>query len=214
MAARPIAISRSLHPAAFICRGWVVAGLVIGPWGCGGTAANEAQPSAPVTDEDPPAFAPAPSSAPHTGDVVGLATSGGHDQAKGVALRFVLAVRDADEAELDQLLGAQVGRLFPRLSPGSRDRAQLLQQIVQHPRRSGLTSDMPLTELVNTSEINVQALSARTGTIPPGLLESDLVVTFPLGQQGRQYFQILLGWRSSHGGVVVRPGVEPHIVAL
>jgi hypothetical protein len=167
----------------------------------------------PPTDADPPAWVPPPDEAPTTGRAVAIATSGGYDQARAVAIRFVLAVRDGDEAVLSRLLSERVGHVVPRLTSPNRDRGELVRIIVRNPRRAGLSPDVPLDELVDSARMEVTPLVRNTDTLPPGLSGSDLLVQFPLRAQGRRFRLIISNW-SAEGRLVVRPGVEPQILCL
>ncbi|HJK94553.1 MAG TPA: hypothetical protein RMH26_27660, partial [Polyangiaceae bacterium LLY-WYZ-15_(1-7)] len=75
--------------------------------GCGGGGAASSSgpavvdaPLAPSTAADPPSYTPPPAATGEPGGPVGLATSGGHEQAEVMAVRFLEALRDGDERGL------------------------------------------------------------------------------------------------------------------
>lgn len=192
--------------------------LAVGLCACGGAAATDAVREsdwAPLTDRDPPPYRPPPADSPATGAPVGVATSGGYDQARSLALHVLEAIRDSDEAGLERMLGDPLGRVFPRLGTPNRPRTDVINQALRNPRRSAPDETMPLEQLVDVSSVRVVPLSHRESveTIPPGLSATDLLVTFTLSPRGGMFFRHLLGW-PSQGGFVVRPGSEPQIVAL
>lgn len=170
---------------------------------------------APSTVWDPPAWTPPPAEQPRTGSAVGVAAAGGYDQAREKALAVVRAVRDRERAVLERLLAERVARVSPQLGGGARPRARVIAHVLDNPRRSGLGPDVPLGELLDTERIRVRPLAQAMGDrpIPSGMQGSDLLVTFPLRPQGRRWFRFLFGWRTK-GGVVVRPGARPRIIAL
>lgn len=198
--------TRSSHALALLALAWA---------GCGGGAATVTGPSPPpLTHDDPPAYAPGPSDSPTTGPIVGVSTAGGHEQAKEVAMHVLRAIRDADEPGLRRLLSGQVANLFPRLSQASRTRDSLLERLLTNHPRTGLGPDVPLEQIVETDRIEVVPLG-RSGEeeLPAGILPTDLRVTFPLMARGRQLRLLGLGWHRV-GGLVVRPGGSPRVVAM
>jgi hypothetical protein len=67
---------------------------------------------------------PSPSDEATTGAAVGIATSGGFEQARAMTIRFVEAVRDGDQQTLEEQLSDVVGRTRPRLTSPHVPRAQ------------------------------------------------------------------------------------------
>ena len=169
----------------------------------------------PLTDGDPPTYAPLPDGTAHTGEAVGIATSGGFDQAKSVTVRLIRAVRDADEAELEALLADPLLSVYPQLGRRTRRRSDVIQFALQNPRRAGIGPEVALEQLVDLTHIEVMPLARHLGDlpVPSGLQGGDLLVRFPLTPIGQNVLRYLLGW-PAQGGLVVRPGVEPQIVGL
>jgi hypothetical protein len=170
----------------------------------------------PLTHDDPPSYVPPPSDAPETGDAVGVAATGGYDQAKAIAVRLVRAVRDADEQTLTQLLAAHVANLFPRLGHAGREREAVVARIMTNHAQSGLGTEVPIHHLIDEERFEVTPLSRVYAgqALPPGMQGTDLQVTFPVQAEGRRVLTILVGWPTTQGGIIVRPGTEPRIVAL
>jgi hypothetical protein len=144
-----------------------------------------------------------------------LATAGGYDQARAVAIELVTAVRDSDEETLTRLVTDPVGRVLPRLTAPNRSRDTVLRQILHSPRRAGLGPDVELDALIDPTRMTVTPLSRlpNSPAIPAGLLGSDLMVRFPLAATGRQQLRFVLSW-AVEGAIIVRPGSEPRVVAL
>jgi hypothetical protein len=185
---------------------------------CGGARATEAdanEPPPPLTDRDPPAYIPPPAAGGHTGDIASLAAAGGYEQARSIALRLIAAARDGSEEALVSLLDERLGRVLPRLSGPSRERALVIRHVLFSPARGELGPDVPLESLVEQERVEVAPLSRHLQgqPIPPGLLGTDLLVTVPLTAQGRQQLRVLFNWPLD-GAVLVRPGAEPRIVGL
>jgi hypothetical protein len=188
--------------------------------GCGGaeTRAEEAEmpeEAAPPTDRDPPTHTPRPAARGHTGDISSVATAGGYDQAKSVAVRFILAMRDGDEPTLTALLADPLGRALPRVATPNRQRSAVVRELVSARQRTNLGSEAPLESLIDPATLEVQPLSRHQAgrALPSGFSGSDLVVSFLLAAQGRQHFRAHLGW-TAHGVLVIRTGSEPQILAL
>jgi hypothetical protein len=186
---------------------------------CGGAggagASTEREAEAPPTHHDPPPYIPSPAAQAHTGEVSALATAGGHDQARAVAIELLVAVRDSDEETLTRLISDPVGRVLPRLSAPNRGRDTVLRQVLSSPQRTGLGPDVELDALIDRERMTVTPLSRLPGSpdIPDGLLGSDLLVRFPLAATGRQQLRFVLSW-AVEGAIVVRPGSEPRVIAL
>lgn len=177
----------------------------------GGTAAPE---ELPPTDRDPPPYIPAPTDDARTGGAVGIATSGGFEQARIVALRFIEAVRDADREALEQQLGETIARVRPRLMTPNVPRAQMIELLVSPGRRRvAAPPEVPLDQLVDTSSIVVIPLAQHedAAELPNGLLPTDLQVTVPMRDQGRPFLGAI--W-NPEGRLIVRPGPEPRIIGL
>lgn len=168
----------------------------------------EPTPSPPPTEWDPPPWSPPAVDDAHTGDTVGAMATGGIDQPRWVLLRFLQAVRDADEATLQRLLTDPV--LSRRLR--ERPRGFWIDRLTRGPRRRGLDAEVPLEALVSVRRVEV--LSAHRWSMRPrGVLDTDLWVSFPLEPKGRRMLSPLLLWRD-HGQIIVRPGPDPRIVGL
>ncbi len=188
--------------------------------GCGGASAS-AQPAAadpqavPLTDADPPTWAPRASDAPHTGAAVGLATSGGYDQARGVVIRLMRALRDTSQNELEQLLSEALLHTLPFGARRPAGRDALIQRLLHLAPSLGLMANTPVEALIDTSSLEVTPLARRftDQPLPTGLQASDLLVTFRLGPAGSHFLSQILGWRNQ-GAIVVRPGLRPVVVAL
>lgn len=185
---------------------------------CGGARGSEGDRAAapPPTDRDPPPFSPSPVSAARTGEVVGLVTSGGLEQARAVTIRFIAAVRDEDRDTLEQILADPMGRVRPQLRTPWMPRATVMQQLL-HPQRRRLSvgSDTPVDRLVDTDGIEVIPLAQRDDEdpVPEGYSGTDLLVKVPVQEGGRQLLGLTLRW-TGDGFLVVRPGPEPRVVAL
>jgi len=180
-----------------------------------GEAAPTEPLGAPSTHRDPPPYTPLPAPSAQTGEASALRAAGGYDQARAVALAVVEAVRDRDEATLNQLVSDPVGRVLPRLSGPTRSRDAVLRQILHSPRRQALGPDIELDALIDASRMTVTPLSRlpSQASLPSGLLGSDLMVRFPLAATGRQLLRYVLSW-AVEGAIVVRPGSEPRVMAL
>ena len=184
---------------------------------CGGSVEPSPVDTAlPPTDQDPPPYAPRPTSAAHTGDSVGIVTSGGLEQARAVTMRFVAAVRDEDREVLEQLVADPVGRVRPQLRTPWMSRSQVMQQLM-HPARQRfhVGTDTPVERLVDTDAIEVVPLAQNDdeGPIPEGYSGTDLLVKVPVLEAGRQLLGLTLRW-TGDGYLVIRPGPEPRVVAL
>ena len=77
----------------------------------------------------------------------------------------------------------------------------MLRQIQRLRGRIGGASHLTLSSLAHASGIHIVPLAQRIdGRIPEGLLRTDLVVTVPLRDRGREIYAALLGGRWSMGG--------------
>lgn len=183
----------------------------VGSVGCTGQAARDrtapAEARAPSTAWDPPAWSPPPHDEPVAGTTAGASASGGHDQPRWVLLRFLRAIRDGDEAALEELLADPV--VSTRLR--ERPRRWWIDRLTQD-RRRGPGDDAPVERMVAVRQLEVRALE-ELGSTPPGLRGSDLMVRVPLEPDGRRWLGPLLFWRG-RGRLLVRPGPEPKIVGL
>lgn len=193
---------------------------VVAVVGCG--AGTTQQPSrqaktvsTPPTEWDPPAWTPSPEERTRTGEVTAAAVSGGYDQARALTFQFLRGVRDGDAATLERLLGNRLARVLPRLGGRRRPRAHIVERAVRAVRHTSIAPDTELGALIHLEQVQVDPVARAAGdrALPAGLQGTDLRVTFPLRPRGRHLFRFLSGW-TSQGGVVVRPGVEPRIVAL
>ncbi len=149
----------------------------------------------PATDRDPETWVEPPASEGHAGQPVSLTLAGGRDEARALALRFVAAVRDADEATLRELLDDPLARAQPRPSTPHLPREQVLELMLRSPRRGDLGPEVPLEELVAIDQLAVTPLAEVARTVPRGLVETDLFVSVPLSPRGRAVLRFLVpGW--------------------
>lgn len=180
------------------------------------TQGTAARAELPPTDRDPPPYVPGPSEEPRTGETVGIATSGGFEQARSVAVRFVTAVHAGDRQALEDQLAETVGRTRPRLLAPHMPRAQMIEQLVEGPRRRfAPNADTPIEQLIDPNGITVVPLSQsdESAELPDGLLPTDLDVTVPVGEAGRRFLLHILQW-APNGRLIVRPGARPRILAM
>ena len=202
-----------------VARALTVPGLAVALLvACGPSATSQSSTAAtelPPTDRDPPPYVPGPTEEPRTGETVGIATSGGFEQARSLAVRFVEAVRDGDRQALEEQLAETVGRTRPRLLTPHMPRAQIVEQLVEGPRRRfAPDADTPIEQLIDANAITVTPLSQSedAGELPEGLLPTDLDVVIPIGEVGRRFLLHMLQW-APNGRLIVRPGVQPRILA-
>lgn len=171
---------------------------------------------APATDGDPEPWVAPPSAAGETSSVgdtravgetgatISLAMAGGRDEARALTLRFLGAVRDADEVALTQLLEDPLSRAQPRPSSPHLARTQVLELVLRSPRRADLGPDVALDELAQLEGIEVRPLSEAIAEPPRGLAATDLFVTIPLTTRGRAILRFLVpGWHL-RGALILR----------
>lgn len=178
------------------------------------TAAPSAR-GVPATDRDPLPYTPEPSAEAEAGETVSLAAAGGEDQARRMLPALLIAVRDADERELDNLFADEVLSLDEHRRGGPRLRTELVQRILIYARRSIIAPDAEPEELVDLSEVAVRRAAQyfHGEDMPEQLRPTDLVVEVPLEDAARGPLRTVLGWHL-RGHLVVRPGRDPRIVAL
>lgn len=182
---------------------WPVRLVAILVVGCA-SAPPPAPALAPATDGDPEPWVAPPSSVGETGATISLAMAGGRDEARALTLRFLGAVRDADEATLTQLLEDPLSRAQPRPSSPHLARAQVLELMLRSPRRADLGPDVALDELAQLEGIEVRPLSEAIAEAPRGLAAADLFVTIPLTTRGRAVLRFLVpGWHL-RGALILR----------
>lgn len=174
---------------------------------CGSTPPPASEP-APAPDRDPEPWVASPTDHGVAGASASLTASGGRDEARQLALRFLTAVRDADEALLTQLLDDPLARAQPRPSTPHLPRAQVLELVLRSPRRADLGPSVAIEELAELDAIEITPLSEVVSSVPRGLAPSDLFVTIPLTARGRAVLRFLVpGWHL-RGALVLRRGPE------
>jgi hypothetical protein len=173
-----------------------------------GPAPEAPREGPPPTEWDPAPWSPPASDTPRTGDTVGARATGGVDQPRWVLLRFLQAVRDADTVTLERLLTDPV--LSSRLR--ERPRSFWVERLTHGRRQAALDSEMPIHQLVSIRRVEVVSAD-QLGSRPPGVQDSDLLLSFPLEPAGRRLLGPLLLWRD-HGQMLVRPGPEPRVLGL
>ncbi len=158
---------------------------------------------------------PEPEPSAETGQSAGLTLSGGYDQARSIALRFVRAVRDADEVTLETLLSDPVYRSPPRHAQTPIPRTDVLTALANSARDANLGPDTPLEQLLRLDDIQVLPLEeyAAGQAVPAGLDPNDLVVSFTLEALGRTLFQPMMHF-GSRVAIIVRPGAAPLVLAV
>lgn len=191
----------------------IVAAVAAGAMGCGGASPQANEPALALTDRDPPPFTPTPSDYTETGGVTAGRVSGNIDQARRVALEVFEAVRAADAAALRAMLSQRV------VSPGvdgfrrTRTREIVISQIVRAHRRT--TQPRPAADqMLQLQQIDVRPVRSRNGALGSGVRPTDLMVTIPQTQDGRQQ---LPRWYNPWRGVVrviVRPGQRAQVIGL
>lgn len=195
-------------PASAAC----LAALVLA--GCGGAVRAVAEPAAPPTHRDPPAYVPPPDATPSTGGLVGIAASGGEEQARELLVRVVLAIRDQDLDTLEVLLAPEVfhgGSLLAGRSRSGIAGSRFAQQLVAHARVTHLRADARFEDLVEVESIRVEPVAVVLGErAAPPLAPGDLVVRFSVTTAGRAIAALAPDGR---GTIVVRRGEEPQLLA-
>ncbi|MCA9616797.1 MAG: hypothetical protein H6721_14265 [Sandaracinus sp.] len=161
-------------------------------------------PLAPSTENDPEPWVAAPRTEGVAGRAVSLTLAGGRDEARSVALRFLRALRDADEATLSQLFDDPVAQMQPRPNPPILRRTQLLEHALRNPRRNDLRPDMALEEFVSVEGMEVTPLRESLRDVPSGLRGTDLLVTIPFEARGRAIMRFFVpGWHQ-RGSLLLR----------
>lgn len=186
--------------------------------GCATTPPPEPLP--PATDADPLPHTPDAQESVRAGQgPAGLAMSGGFNEARSIAIRFLEALLAAERESMERLLGDRVALAQPRLTAPTRQRDDIL-VIAMHPaRRRVLDANATLDSLVDLDGIEANTLEGENGDrsgrgIPHGLEGTDVVLTLPLTATGRRVLPLLLpGWRQ-RGKVIVRGGTNPRIVGI
>ena len=173
-----------------------------------GSAPPPASEPAPAPDRDPEPWVASPTDRGVAGASVSLTASGGRDEARQLALRFLTAVRDADEALLTQLLDDPLARAQPRPSTPHLPRAQVLELVLRSPRRADLGPSVAIEELAELDAIEITPLSDVISSVPRGLSPNDLFVAIPLTARGRAVLRFLVpGWHL-RGALVLRRSPE------
>lgn len=178
------------------------------------------EPLPPATDADPLPHTPLPEERVRAGEgPVGLALSGGFNEARSMAVRFLEALIAGERSSMERLLGARVALAQPRLTAPTRQREDVL-VIAMHPaRRRVLDASTTLDSLIDLEGLEANTLEGETGDragrgLPQGMEGSDVVLTVPLTPTGRRVLPLLLpGWRQE-GKVIVRGGADPRIVGI
>lgn len=189
--------------------------------GCGSVPPREEPPAVssaggvPATDRDPLPYTPEPSTDARAGTTVSLAAAGGEDQARRMLPELLIAVRDGDERQLENLFAEEVVMLDDRRRGGPRLRAEQVQRILVYARRSILAADADPEDLVDLSQVAVRrAAEFFDGEeMPERLRPTDLVVEVPVQDEARGALRTVLGWHL-RGHLIVRPGRDPRIVAM
>ncbi len=189
---------------------------------CAGCAtAPTPEPLPPATDADPLPHTPEPQESVRAGEgPTGLAMSGGFNEARSIAIRFLEALLAGEREVMERLLGDRVVITQPRLAATARQRDDVL-MIALHPaRRRVLDPSATLDSLVDLDGIEADTLERQIDddrseqTVPNGLEGTDVVLTVPLTPTGRRVLPLLLpGWRRQ-GKVIVRGGAAPRIVGI
>lgn len=183
--------------------------------GCGGAVEPSNRPRIPPSDRDPLHFSPAPTTEGHTGEPVALAAAGGEDQARRLLPALLLAVRDADERRLEQLLAPRVIRLLQHRSAAVRPREMVVQRLLLYARRSVIQPDVRVEELVEIGRVQASRAAQffEGREMPEGIRATDVVLEVPVLATGRGALGAMLRWHA-RGAMVVRPGRDPRIVAF
>jgi len=174
----------------------------------------------PATDADPLPHTPQPRESVRGGEgPIGLAMSGGFNEARSMALRFLEALLAGERESMERLLGDRVALAQPRLTAPTRQRDDVL-VIAMHPgRRRVLDPTTTLESLIDVEGLEANTLEGETGDrtgrgLPQGMEGTDVVLTVPLTPVGRRVLPMLLpGWRQE-GKLIVRGGADPRIVGI
>ncbi len=178
------------------------------------------EPLPPATDADPLPHTPQPQDGVRGGDgPIGLAMSGGFNEARSMAIRFLEALVSGEREGMERLLGDRVALAQPRLTAPTRQRDDVL-VIAMHPaRRQAIDASTTLDSLIEIDSLEANTLEGETGDrsgrgLPQGMEGTDVVLTVPLTPTGRRVLPRLLpGWRQE-GKVIVRGGADPRIVGI
>ena len=202
-----------LHARRSVVRRLAVS-LAIACCSCG--AASDPELTTVATGAgDPLPHTPPPQTSASTGQPVGLAVSGGFHEARGLASRFVEAVLAADADALAQLLDTRVARVQPRLNAATTVREAVLIGLLHPGRRRQIDPGLTLPDVLEADAIRAGTLaSEHEGQLPQGLEPTDVLVTLPLTDRGKQSLGSLLSGWSTEGRLIVRPGSDPRIVGL
>lgn len=172
-----------------------------------------ADPPLPRTQRDPLPYAPAKTRHPETGAPTGVALSGGHEQARRVALRLVRAMLRQDAAELREVFAR---RVIGTRSGRTMQRRDIVAECLAHAKHLQWDAELSVDSVVDLKGLETR----RVGTLehgepkPEGLRPADVVVLMPLRPLGppppARCFQ-----RSFHSAqFYVRTGPEPRIIAV
>nr|MDQ3036263.1 hypothetical protein [Myxococcota bacterium] len=154
--------------------------IVLSTAACGAHVPAAAEPAAPATHRDPPTHVPPPDAAPTTGGLVGIAASGGEDQARELLVMLLLAIRDQDLDALTSLLAPEVfhgGSLLAGRSRTAIAGSRLAEQLLAHARVTQLRPDARIEDLIELGSIRVAPVATVLGdrAVAP-LSPGDLVV--------------------------------------
>lgn len=135
--------------------------------------------------------------------------SGGDEQARGLLVSLVLAVRDGRETDLEALFAERVAHTQGGLTRTTWTRASILRQVLAAASVVRVDPDLPFEELVDPATIQVGDVAvALEGPLPAGVEPADRLITFTPTTLGRR---LLSGLGST--ALVVRPGPTPLVVA-
>ncbi|MEM1416965.1 MAG: hypothetical protein AAGH15_18855 [Myxococcota bacterium] len=185
---------------------------------CGGGGALPPEPTLPDTGGDPITHLPASAASGPAGRPLGLALSGGHEQALGLLRRLFEAVRDGDRMHLRRLLAERTAQVQPRMTALLVPRENRVRMLLDQRRPSGrrLAPGALPEEHLRFEDATVQPLSTveLLNGLPRGLRPSDLLVSVPVQPgQGALLRRVFQGW-DHRGQIIVRTGAEPVILGL
>lgn len=183
--------------------------------GCGGAVDAASGRSVPPSDRDPLHFTPTPATEGHTDEPVALAAAGGEDQARRLLPALLVAVRDADERGLEQLLDTQVVSLLQNRSAAVRPREVVVQRLLLYARRSVIQPDVGVEELIELGSVQTSRAAQffEGREMPEGLRATDVVLEVSVHDAARGALGAMFRWHA-RGAMVVRPGRDPRIVAF
>jgi hypothetical protein len=191
---------------------------------CGGGARPAVREPLPSTHRDPPSHVPRPVASPAasptveaSGAIVGIAASGGEDQARELLVALVTAIREGDAPAIVQISAPTLARAaIPQARPIGAP--ALAQQLVVQARLHQLRPDARFEDLVEPSSVRTEDVRAAfPGGVPPHLGAGDVIVRFaltPLGRRAMGTFATTTSTGEARGAIVVRPGEDPRIVAF